>query len=124
MKPFDLIQAKAGAPIVDQDGKSCTFITHIPQADELQRVIVLDYKGTIQLYREDGRWSGDCKHFLLMYTIKRTWWFIVGEETKCNASVDHRWMSSMYSDKDYVVKLYRDLLLRSQATLHSIELEN
>jgi len=75
MKPFDLEAAKRGEPIVTRDGREAKFIAHVPEANEIQKIVVSVDKGLISL-RQNGRtWKDtDTRSDLFMAPKKRTVW--------------------------------------------------
>lgn len=42
MKPFDLEAAKRGEPIQTRGGRPVNFIAHVPEAEESDRIVVLE----------------------------------------------------------------------------------
>lgn len=67
MKLFDLEAAKRGEPIVDDMGKPCTYVAHIPNAKSEDRVVVLhDSSGMVFTCQENGALFGrDTPHFYM-----------------------------------------------------------
>lgn len=56
MKPFDLEAAKRGDPIQTRGGVPVKFIAHIPEANEIDRVVVY-YDGRVRTRFENGKFS-------------------------------------------------------------------
>ena len=76
MKPFNLEAAKAGQPVVTRAGKEVKFIAYIPEAKELDRVIVLNGVN-VQAHKENGSYYSDqapSQYDLFMKPVKRTVW--------------------------------------------------
>lgn len=60
-RPFDLVAAKAGHPIVTRDGRVARFIAHVPDAIASNRLIMLipfEKGGCTYSYHENGFWRG------------------------------------------------------------------
>jgi hypothetical protein len=77
MKAFDLIAAISGKPLQKLNGEKVTFVTYLPQAEEYNRVVVLDSKNEVLAYSEKGIYSiwGDIGPISLrMAPEKKTFW--------------------------------------------------
>lgn len=75
MKPFNLEAAKSGAPIVTRDGREARFIAHVPEANEVERIVALIGK-SLFWYSENGSYLLDTEsnRDLFMKPQKRTIW--------------------------------------------------
>lgn len=54
-KPFDLEIAKKGHPLIRRDDGNVKFIAHVPEAHEIQRIIVMKGNGSIYTCSDNGR---------------------------------------------------------------------
>jgi len=77
MKPFDLEKAKSGHPLITRDGRKAKFIAHVPECDDLYRVLVY-VEGAKQVWNftESGtviRSSGQPQDLFIAVEKKTGW---------------------------------------------------
>jgi hypothetical protein len=76
MKPFNLVDAMKGHPIVTRDGRSVKFVAYAPEADESEQVVVLIESG-IWCFHINGKYNGlfdPSQYDLFMASQKITLW--------------------------------------------------
>ena len=99
-KPFNLAEAKLGAPIQTKGGETMKFISHEPNAREDQRVVVLSSGiggfRRIALYNEEGIAAGTSSPLsdLEMKKRKVTRWMNVLAPDQANQFPKVRWYVS------------------------------
>ena len=71
MKPFNLVAALAGAPVVTRDGTPFTNVQHFPSATAEYNLAGVN-KGMVKLFKDDGTASDG--PYLFMASVKRTVW--------------------------------------------------
>jgi hypothetical protein len=71
MKPFDLEAAKAGEPIMSKDGTPAKFIAHVPEADELSRLVVM-IGNRVLVLRQNGRFLSNGAHDFDLFMAPKT----------------------------------------------------
>ena len=75
-KPFNLEAAQAGDPIQSKAGKAYTFVAHVPQARNDQKVVVVDNDGILECRFANGQLclTSACTSDLVMAPKKKELW--------------------------------------------------
>lgn len=79
MKPFNLEQALAGAPVVNSNGEKIIRVIHVPEAEAGFKVIAVKADGSVTATHEDGKIYKNSSNGndLFMVTTKKEGWVVM-----------------------------------------------
>lgn len=78
MKPFNLEQALAGAPVITREGRKVVRIFYAEEACENSQVICVFETGAVFPYYKDGTYTNSSSaHELVMVPTKKEGWVVM-----------------------------------------------